>query len=156
MRKISLYRFVTTFCIVPTNDWGAFIQRVIFRIMLGNLFFKLLSLLKQPLFIASLIGLLIWAPDTIMWIFIRIGDIELRIMALMLAKIMPDIFTVGGAALGSWSAIWAAGLSVLPTDVMQVINGLGVGHMLGILTTTWSAVSSIKIYRKVMIRAGLL
>ena len=53
MTKISLYRFLTTFCIVPTTDWGAFIQRVVLRIMLVNLFFKLLSLLKQPLFIAS-------------------------------------------------------------------------------------------------------
>ena len=26
--KISLYRFLTTFCIVPTFDWGAFAQRV--------------------------------------------------------------------------------------------------------------------------------
>lgn len=156
MKKISLYRFVTTFCIVPTTDWGAFIQRVILRVMLVNLFFRLLSLLKQPLFIASLIGLLIWAPDTIMWIFVKIGDLELRLMAMMLANIMPDIFSAGGHAYSSWSQIWQAGLSALPSEMLQVINGLGVSQILGIITGTWTSISSIKIYRKVMLRAGLL
>ena len=156
MRKISLYRFITTFCIVPTTDWAAFVQRVIFRILTAHAILMLFSLLKQPLFIMSLIGLLIWAPDTIMWIFVQIGNLELQIMAMMLAKIMPEVFSAGGQALGSWSEIWDAGLSVLPTEMLQVINGLGVGQILGILTTTWSAVSSIKIYRKIMLRAGLL
>lgn len=156
MRKISLYKFITTFCIVPTTDWAAFVQRVIFRIMTAHAILMLFSLLKQPLFIMSLIGLLIWAPDTVMWIFVTIGNLELQIMAMMLAKIMPDVFSAGGAALSSWSEIWEAGLSVLPTEMLQVINGLGVGQILGILTTTWSAVSSIKIYRKIMLRAGLL
>lgn len=155
MRKISLYKFVTTFCLVPTTDWGAFVQRVILRLLLVNLFFRLLSLLKQPLAIAGLIGLLIWAPETIMWIFIRIGDIELRVMALVLASLMPDIFNAGGGAFESWSALWSQALTLLPADMLSVINGLGVGQLMGIMTGTFTAVSSIKIYRKIMIRAGL-
>lgn len=62
MRKISLYTFVTNFCLVPVTDWGAFIQRVIGRILLAGLLFKLFQLLKQPLFIAALVGVLIWSP----------------------------------------------------------------------------------------------
>lgn len=156
MTKISLYKFVTIFCIVPTTDWGAFIQRVILRVMLVNLFFRLLSLLKQPLAIAGLIGLLVWAPDTIMWIFIRIGDIELRVMALVLASLMPDVFSAGSGAFDSWTTLWSQALTLFPADMLSVINGLGVGSLMGLVTGTFTAVSSIKIYRKIMLRAGLL
>ena len=156
MTKISLYRFVTTFCIVPTTDWAAFIQRVVLRIMLVSLVFKLIGLLKQPLFISSLIGLLIWAPETVMWVFMAIGDLELKIMAIMLVKIMPDIFGAGAGAYTTWAQLWGAGLTVLPSQILQVINGLGVAQLLGIITATWTSISSIKIYRKIMMRAGLL
>lgn len=156
MRKISLYTFVTTFCLVPVTDWGAFVQRIIGRLLLAGLFLKLLSLLKQPLFIAALVGVLIWSPDTIAWIFIKIGEIELRVLALLLTAVMPDLFGTAGDAYTSWEQVWSAGLSALPADMLDVINGLGVAQILGLVTSTWGAVSSVKIYRKVMLRAGLL
>lgn len=156
MKRISLYTFVTTFCLVPVTDWGAFIQRVIGRLLLTGLLLKLFSLLKQPLFIASLIGLLIWSPDTIAWIFIKIGELELRVFAMFLSAIMPDLFGTAGTAYTSWEQIWSQGLMALPSDMVQVINGLGVAQILGLITATWTAVSSVKIYRKVMLRAGLL
>ena len=156
MKRISLYTFVTTFCLVPVTDWAAFIQRVVGRLLLAGLLLKLFSLLKQPLFIASLIGLLIWSPDTIAWIFIKIGEIELRVFAMFLTAIMPDLFGTAGTAYTSWAQIWSQGLSALPADMVQVINGLGVAQILGLVTATWTAVSAVKIYRKVMLRAGLL
>lgn len=156
MRKISLYTFVTTFCLMPVTDWGAFVQRIIGRLVLAGLFLKLLSLLKQPMFIAALIGVLIWSPDTIAWIFIKIGEIQLRVITLLLVAAMPDLFSAGGNAYSSWAQIWSAGLSALPADMVAIMNGLGVAQILGLVTSTWGAVSSIKIYRKVMLRAGLL
>ena len=120
MRKISLYTFVTTFCIVPVTDWGAFIQRVIGRILLAGLLFKLFQLLKQPLFIAALVGVLIWSPDTIAWIFIKIGDIELRVLAMLLTAVMPELFGTAGGAYTSWEQIWSAGLGALPADMLDV------------------------------------
>ena len=156
MTKISLYKFVTTFCIVPVNDWSAFLQRIIYNALKLRLAFLLFGILKQPLFIASMIGLLVWAPDTIMWIFIRIGDIELRVMALVLASLMPDIFSAGSGAFDSWSSLWNQALTLFPADMLSVINGLGVGSLMGLVTGTFTAVSSINIYRKIMIRAGLL
>lgn len=156
MRKISLYTFVTTFCLVPVTDWGAFIQRVIGRLLLAGLLFKLFQLLKQPLFIAALVGVLIWSPDTIAWIFIKIGEIELRAFAMLLTAVMPELFGTAGGAYTSWEQIWSAGLGALPADMLDVINGLGVAQILGLVTATWGAVSSVKIYRKVMLRAGLL
>ena len=40
MTKISLYRFITTFCLVPVTDWGAFIQRIVGRLLLAGLLLK--------------------------------------------------------------------------------------------------------------------
>lgn len=156
MKKISLYKFVTTFCLVPVSDWGAFIQRTIERIFIGVLAFKLFQLLRQPLFIGALVGVLIWSPETIAWIFIKIGEIELRVFTLLLSAIMPDLFGTAGTAYSSWEQVWSAGLAVLPQDMLDVINGLGVAQILGLVTATWGAVTSVKIYRKVMLRAGLL
>lgn len=156
MKKISYYKMLTTFYVFPVTDWPAFIQRTIGRLLLANLVLKLFGLLKQPLFIASFIALLIWSPDTIAWIFIKIGEIEMRVITLMLAIVMPQIFEEGGHAYNSWADIWAAGLTALPPDVVAIMNGLGVAQILGLVTATWGAVSSIKIYRKIMMRAGLL
>ena len=154
--RISVYRFVTTFCLVPVTDWGAFLQRVVGRLLLGWLFLRLLSLLKQPLFIASLIGLLIWAPDTITWIFIKIGELEIRAFTVILNAVMPDIFAAGGGEYSNWASIWSQGLSVLPPDVVEIMNGLGVANLLGLVTGTIGAVSLIRVYRRVMLRGGLL
>lgn len=156
MKKISYYKMLTTFYVFPVTDWPAFIQRTIGRLLLANLVFKLFGLLKQPFFIASLIALLIWSPDTIAWIFIKIGEIEMRVITLLLMVVMPQIFDAGGTAYSSWADIWAAGLSALPADVVAIMNGLGVAQILGLVTATWGAVSTIKIYRKIMLRAGLL
>lgn len=156
MRKISAYKFVTTFCLVPTTDWAAFVQRLVLRLLLVGMFLRLFQLLKQPLFIAALIGLLIWSPDTIAWIFIKLGEIELMVCALLLSSVMPDLFGAAGTEYTSWAQIWAAGLSALPADIVSIINGLGVAQILGLVTATWGAVASVKIYRKVMLRAGFL
>lgn len=154
--KISLYKFVTTFCLVPVNDWLAFVQRVTGRLLLGWLFFRLFNLLTKPLFIMALIGLLIWSPDTIAWIFIKLGGIELRVFMIALNAIMPDIFATAGGNYASWGEIWRAGLNALPTQMVEVMNGIGVSQILGLITSTIGAVGTIRIYRKVMLRAGLL
>lgn len=155
MRKISLYKFITTFCMIPVNDWMAFVQRVTQKIFMIWLVSRILSMLKTPIFIVGMIAVLTWAPESVMWIFLKIGEIELRIFAMVLAKVMPDIFGTGATEYSSWAEIWQAGLNILPTEMLEVINGLGVGYILGLVTATWASVSMIKVYRKVMTRAGL-
>lgn len=153
--KISLYKFVTTFCLVPVTDWGAFVQRVVGRVLLGMLAFKLFQLLKQPLFIASLIGLLIWSPDTIAWIFVKLGNIEMKVVLLLISAFMPEIFGEGATQYASWAELWQAGLNAIPSEIVEIINGLGVAQILGMLTSTYGAVHAIQLYRKIMLRAGL-
>lgn len=163
MKKISLYKFVTTFCLVPVTDWGAFMQRVfgwIKTVVLVKFILSaigaLFNLVKTPMFLVGLYLALLWFPDTIQWIFMQIGLIELKMFTLLLSTVMPDVFTFGSGEVNSWAAIWNAGLAGMPTEMTEVINGLGCAEMLGLVTSTIMAGSSIVIYRKIMTRAGLL
>ena len=148
---------------MPTFDWAAFAQRIfgwITRAALISLVIKviggLFNLVKTPLFLVGLYLALLWFPDTIQWIFMQIGMIQIKMFTLVLSSVMPEIFTFGSSEVNSWAAIWNQGLSGLPTEMVEVINGLGVAEMLGLVTSTLMAGSTIAIYRKIMTRAGLL
>lgn len=163
MRKIGLYQYLTTFCIIPTFDWSAFAQRLVtwlkmalaVRLILSALG-ALYNLVKTPLFLMGLYLALLWFPDTIQWIFMQIGLIQLKIFMILLSTVMPDVFTFGGSEVASWATIWQQGLSNLPSEMLEVINGLGAAEMLGLVTSTLMAGSTMVVYRKIMLRAGLL
>ena len=161
--RISLYKFLTTFCIVPTFDWAALIQRAfgwLLRSWLIGMILKaigaLLEFFRTPLFLVGLYLALLWFPDTIQWIFMQIGQIQIKIFMIILSTIMPDVFTFGSGEVNSWAQIWNQGLSQLPSEMLEVINGLGVAEMLGLVTSTLMAGSTIAVYRKIMTRAGLM
>lgn len=163
IKKIGLYRFLTTFCIVPTYDWAAFAQRVFGWIKSAFLVAAviraigfLFNMVKTPMFIVGLYLALLWFPDTIQWIFMQIGLIQIKMFMIVLSTIMPDVFTFGSEDVASWATIWNQGLSQLPSEMLDVINGLGVAEMLGLVTSTLMAGSMIAIYRKIMTRAGLM
>ena len=148
---------------MPTFDWAAFVQRIFgwfTRAMLIGFVIKvigtLFNLVKTPMFLVGLYLALLWFPDTIQWIFMQIGMIQLKMFVLVLSAVMPDIFTFGSSEVNSWAEIWNQGLNGLPAEMLEIINGLGVAEMLGLVTSTLMAGSTIAIYRKIMTRAGLL
>lgn len=148
---------------MPTFDWAAFAQRIFgwfTRAMLISMVIKvvgtLFNVVKTPMFLVGLYLALLWFPDTVQWIFLQIGNIQIKMFMIVLSSVMPDVFTFGSGEVNSWAAIWQQGLSALPTDMVEVINGLGVAEMLGLVTSTLMAGSTIVIYRKIMMRAGLL
>lgn len=148
---------------MPTFDWAAFAQRIFgwfTRALLVSMLIKvivtLFNLVKTPIFIVGLYLALLWFPDTIQWIFLQIGLIQIKMFMILLSAVMPDVFTFGSGEVNSWAQIWSQGLAGLPADMVDVINGLGVAEMLGLVTSTLMAGSSIVIYRKIMTRAGLL
>lgn len=116
----------------------------------------LFNLFKTPLFLGALVLALTYFPDTVQWIFMQIGMIELKCFILVLNTVMPDIFTFGSNEVTSWAQIWSAGLSALPQDMVDVMNAVGVAELLGLVTSTLMAGSTIALYRKIMTRAGLL
>lgn len=148
---------------MPTFDWAAFAQRVfqfatkllLFRVLLGFLGMAF-NLFKTPIFLVGLVLALTYFPDTIQWVFMQIGMIQIKLFMIVLSAVMPDIFTFGSADVNSWAAIWNQGISALPSDMVDVMNGLGVAELLGLVTSTLMAGSTIAIYRKIMTRAGLM
>lgn len=157
--KISLYKYLTTFCIIPTTDWAAVAQRALAwlqRLFIISALIKFFKMISTPFYLVGIIALLTYFPDQISWIFIKIGEIELKVFAIVLSVAMPDIFAKGAGEYSSWSEIWQTGLNQLPADMVEIMNGLGVAGLMGLVTSTISAVWMIKIYRKVMLRAGLL
>lgn len=159
MTKISIYKFLTTFCIVPTTDWAAVAQRALAwlqRLFLISAIIKLFKMLSTPFYLVGIVALLTYFPDQISWIFIKIGEIEMKVFAIVLNVAMPDIFAKGAGEYANWSQIWQDGLNALPAEMVEIMNGIGVAGILGMVTSTISAVWVIKIYRKVMLRAGLL
>lgn len=158
MTRISLYTFVRTFCMagLPTIDIVAFLQRWGDRILKIWLVSRLLSMLKTPFFYAGIVLLLTFFPESVMWVFLKIGEIEMRVFLMVLQSVMPDIFAAGDAPMTSWADMWANGLSVLPQDMLDIMNGLGIAQLLGLITTTIGAVGTIRIYRRVMHRACMM
>ena len=116
----------------------------------------MLNLFKTPMFLGAMVLALTYFPDTVQWIFMQIGQIELKMMMIVLSTVMPDIFTFGSSEVNSWAAIWQAGITALPQDMVDVMNAVGVSELLGLVTSTIMAGSTIAIYRKIMTRAGLL
>lgn len=111
---------------------------------------------SYPLALVAICAALTLFPDTIGWIFLKIGEIELRVMAIVLSVVMPDIFNAGAGSYTEWAQIWQEGINLLPSDMVDIINGLGVAYLLGLITNTIGAVFAIRIYRRAMLRAGLL
>ena len=156
MRKISLYKFITTFCLVPVNDWSAFVQRIADKLLKIYLVSRLISFLSKPLFFVGLAGLMVVAPDFFVWIFIKIGEFELVVMSIMLNAVMPDLFSTASGEYSSWAQLWSQGLSALPADLVEVMNSLGVAQLLGYITATYGAIFTIKAIRGAFKRARLI
>lgn len=157
--KISFYKFVTTFCLIPTTDLAAILQRWLAwaqRLFLIAAFVKLVKMLSTPFWFAAIVAVLTYFPDSVAWVFIKLGEIELRAFAVLLSAVMPDIFANGAGEYQSWAQIWQTGLNALPAEMLEIMNGLGVSALLGMVTATISSVWIIKIYRKIMLRGGLL
>ena len=121
---------------------------------------SILSFLKRiisyPLFLGTIVLALTLFPETVGWIFLKIGEIELQVMTILMTAIMPDIVSVGGGEYQTWAQVWQDGLNILPSEIVDVMNSVGVAYLLGMVTSTISAVGLIRLYRRVMLRAGLL
>lgn len=156
MKSISLYKFITAFCLVPVNDWGAFVQRLVDKVLKIWLVTRLISFLSKPIFFVGLAGLMIIAPEFFVWIFIKIGEFEIVVMSIMLNAVMPDLFGSASGQYSSWAQLWSQGLSALPADMVEVMNSLGIAQLLGYITSTYGAIFVIKTIRGAFKRARLI
>lgn len=147
---------------MPTFDLSAFLQRVSQIIIKGLIFsavLRLLSLLynvfKTPLALGTIVLMLAYYPEKVQWVLMKIGELEITAFAILLSVVFPDIFGGMSGQMHSWQQIWSAGLSALPANVVQVLNGVGVAELMGLVTSTLSAGSVVLLYRKIMNRMGI-
>ena len=140
---------------VASKIGNAFTLAVI-ALLLRRILSFLWKLVSYQLFLGAVCAALTLFPDTIGWIFLKLGEVQLRVIAVVLASVMPDIFGAGSGSYTSWGQLWQQGLNLLPTQMLEIINGLGVAYILGLVTSTFSAVATIKIYRRSLKRAGLM
>lgn len=148
---------------VPSFDWLAFIQRMskwIWMTLVVHTFLKvfgvLFNLFKTPMFLVATYVALVYFPDVCQWIFLKIGEIEVKVFMVLVNACLPDMFLFGSEDVKTWQNIWQIGLNTLPTEIVEVMNATGIGEMLGLVSTTLTACGCIIAYRKIMMRAGLL
>lgn len=122
----------------------------------GYLAFFLFRALTTPLFLGAVVLALTYFPDTIKWIFLKIGGLLISVFLVVFNAIMPSIFETANGGYKSAGEIWNNGLNSLPNELLDVLNGLGVSEMLGLIFTTFIAGTLIKIYFAVMKRASLM
>lgn len=112
--------------------------------------------ISYPLALGAIVGAFVLFPDTIGWIFLQIGNIQLKVFVLVLSQVMPDIISEGATDFHTWYSVWQSGLDLLPPDLVEVLNSVGVAYLLGMITSTIATIAGIRLYRRVMLRAGLL
>lgn len=158
-QKIGLYKFITTFCLIPTTDWAAIAQRA-FALIQRLLIIKAIltlgkiiwSFAKTPALLGAVVFAFTFFPNTISWILVQIGQMELRVFSTIMVAILPEVFNAGASDYNSWADIWAAGINSFPTQIRDIITGLGVPELLGMVTGVFTSGSIMKIYRRILMR----
>lgn len=147
---------------MPTFDLSAFLQRISKMIIMGLILRSVLFIMstlyrafKTPLALGTIVIMLAYYPDVIQWVLMKIGELQMKCFAIVLNAVMPDIFSSMGTEITSWRQIWQTGLGILPTNLVSVLNAVGVADLMGLVTATLTAGSTVVLYRKVMTRIGL-
>lgn len=133
-----------------------FLIRAVVGGLISGAVVAIIRVLSKPLYIVGLIALLTYYPDTIQWIFVKIGEIELKVFAMFLSIAMPDIFGQVGTEYDSWSSLFNNALSVFPDEILQVCQSLDVAGLMGMVTTCLTTGGTIVLMRKVMLRGGVI
>lgn len=133
-----------------------FIIRAVVGGLISGAVIALIRFLSKPLFIIGLIALLTYYPETIQWIFVKIGEIELKVFAMFLNLAMPDIFGKVGTEYETWSSLFNNALSVFPDEILQVCQSLDVAGLMGMVTTCLTTGGTIILMRKILMRGGVI
>lgn len=147
---------------MPTFDIGAFLQRISQIIIKGLILHAIIRVLgilydvfKTPAALTAIVLMLTYEPDKVQWILQTIGQLELKAFTIVLAGLVPELFGGISAETASWATIWNTGLSALPSDIVDIMNAVGVAELLGLITSTLTAGSMVLLYRKVFTRLGI-
>lgn len=122
-------------------------------ILKGKIILFLIGIFSKPFYIGGLIILFTWFPEVVKWLFIQIGLIQLKIYAIILQAVMPDIFGETTDEINSYADIFNNALGALPPDIMEVFAKAGLAELMGLVFTCLTSGFVIKIYFKMINRA---
>lgn len=112
-----------------------------------------IKICEKPAYLGGLFVLVMYFPDTLQWLLMQIGLLELRIFAIILGAVMPDIFTTGAGLITSWSQIFNDGINALPADMVDVMAKMNIAELMGLITSTLTAGWTIRLYFRIINRA---
>lgn len=160
MEKID---FLLLMCVFPVVTMDGLIRigqgiinnlgMILKVVLIGKIISFLVGIFSKPFYIAGLILLFTYFPDTVQWIFMQIGLLQLKIFMSLLIVVMPDIF--GELDVNSYADIFNAGINALPPEIIDVCASLGVAENMGLIFTCLTSGWIIRIYLKAFERAGL-
>lgn len=136
-------------------EWAQVALSWIHRIILLNIFYIIIKVLSKPLYIVGIIVLLTYFPDVVQWIFMQIGLIQIKIFAILLNILMPEIFAYSSGDITNWAQLWNSALTALPSEVLEVMRALDVASLMGIVTTCLTSGFVIRTILRINKRMGL-
>lgn len=128
------------------------LKRAGILIALEKIITILIRILEKPAYLGGLFIIVMYYPDTLQWLLMQIGLIELKIFAIILNAFLPDIFTISASEVNSWTTIFNEGINALPTDVVDVMAKANVAELMGMVTSALSAAFAIRLYFRIMNR----
>lgn len=125
------------------------------NILLAHIIITMVRVWSKPLYLAGIIAMFMYFPDALQWIFMQIGLIELRIFAIILAVVMPEVFNYASGDVQSWADIFNSALAGLPTEMLQVMQNLQIAQLMGIVTSCLTSGFVIRTFLRMNKRMGL-
>lgn len=97
---------------------------------------------------------LLYYPDTVAWVFMKIGEIQIHIFAIILSAVLPDLFPT--ADIDSWASIWNNAIGVFPQNMVDTMGALDLAGLLGMITSCLTAGFTIRLYMRLVKRMGFI
>lgn len=151
---IDVSQLELQYSVVPLAIIGGVLARFLIGGLISGVIMAIVKILSRPLMIAGLIFLLLYYPDAVAWVFMKIGEIQLHVFAIILAAVMPNLFPTSDV--DSWASIWNNAISAFPQEVVDVMAALDLAGLLGMVTTCLTAGFTIKLYLRLVKRIGVI
>ncbi len=139
---------------VPLAFLGGMVGRFLIGGLISGVIMTIVRILSRPVMIAGLIFLLMYYPDTVAWVFMKIGEIQLHVFAIILSAVLPDIFPTSD--IDSWAGVWNGAISAFPQEVIDTMSALDLAGLLGMITSCLTAGFTIKLYMRLVKRIGVI
>lgn len=140
--------------LVPLAFIGGMVGQYLVGRLLGGVVMTLVTLLSKPLLIGGLILTLMYYPDAVAWVLMKIGEIQLRIFSVLLAAIMPEVFPT--SEVSSWAEVWNNAINQFPSGITDTMAALDLAGLLGMVTSCLTAGFTIRIYMRLVKRIGVI